>query len=121
MAATIGGGVGAVGNNDLVQGYVQSKTDIGLGGGFTLGPASLMSGKPSASILAHELGHTVQFIALSALGSGKGGVLSYQWLPYLALGGMGILGEWEKLKPATGLLPDIGRWWEGLATALGTP
>jgi RHS repeat-associated protein len=127
VAATVGGGITAVGVNDNgpIQGFVESKKKLIGGGGFTLGPASFLTGEGSSTkawLTAHELGHTIQFIALSAIGSGGGGILSYQWYPYLVMGGFGILGEMTdeaNRLVSTGAIPDAGRWWECFASSLG--
>jgi len=98
------------GANGIFQGYVKLNEPIFGGGGLTLGSASVLSGVQGLSssaisgLLAHELGHTFQFIMLSGFGN--------PWGPYLALGGLGLLSE-------RGILPEPGGWWEDMASILG--
>jgi RHS repeat-associated protein len=96
-AAKFGGGVARVGNNGLIQGFVESNNQILGCCALTFGSGSVFStvapGDPMSLTDAtltygvHELGHTVQFIGMSALG---------RWaaLPYLGLGGLEL--AWEK-------------------------
>jgi RHS repeat-associated protein len=111
-----GGGIKSLGATGMVQGSVATNNStFGICCGLTLGPASIITSNADyAANALHELGHTVQFIALSALGRGKG----HQWWPYLALGGLGYLGQDAA---ASGDLISVGRWWEYLATTLGRP
>jgi len=84
-----------------------SKDPIFGGGGLTLGSASVISGgslpgmTPAyfAALRQHELGHTLQFVGVSAFGN--------PWTPYL------VLGSWGRGSSVP------GRLWEGLADWLG--
>jgi RHS repeat-associated protein len=105
LGATIGGGIHSVGANSF-QGFVTSNNAVFTPGGFTLGPATLISSSAQLPVLPHELRHTLQFIGLSAFGRGKG----HQWWPYLIMGGLGALGH---KCAASGDLITAGRWWEG--------
>ena len=111
-ADLLGGGVVAAGGNGL-NGWVESKTPILGGGGLTIGSATLLSGvAPSdaaqyGSFAAHEFGHTLQFIGLSA----AAGALNSQATAWGAYGGLGVLGA---VAPG-----GAGAWWEQNATALG--
>jgi hypothetical protein len=102
IAALAGDGVVKFGANSLLQGYVQSsECSLGCNAGLTIWSASSVSGGAAADLLAHELGHTLQFIGLSAFGN--------PWPPYLVLGSWGFWGGTS--------VPGV--IWEGIADALG--
>ena len=119
-----GGEIVGAGAKNALQGYVQTSKNYG---GFTLGSATQFGGnapgKPlkivldaitgrETSVLSlgqHEFGHTVQFLALSWFGSNTFGL--GPWIPYLAGGGLGLLGEYGKLSQ--------GCLWELMADRLG--
>jgi hypothetical protein len=111
FAAAAAGGLVAAGANGPLQGYVQAAG--GGGAGLTLGAAAVFMGNANTprpdlggrTLAQHERGHTIQFIGLSALG------FKDPWIPYLVMGGAGILGGEYGFPP--------GVWWEDLATSLG--
>ncbi len=111
-AKLFGGGVMSVGANGPFQGFVQSRTPIVFPGGFTMGSGSLISGAETmanggvdiSALMAHELGHTYQFIALSGFGN--------PWGPYAGLGALGLASE-------LGILHQPGAWWETMASLWG--
>jgi len=104
--AAAAGAYGGAGVNGL-QARVRWTKTPGSGGALTIGPAAHFNVPLSAPIevgskttfAAHEFGHTIQFIALSALGS--------PWMPYL---GMGLVGLTDT---------PIGRFWEDTASLFG--
>jgi len=123
-AKLFGGGVVKMGANGWFQGYVQSRDLMLGGGGFTFGSGSIFSGvakddpmnlaEPLITYGIHEAGHTVQFIELS--------VAFGKWapVPYLALGGMGLLYERAELGLHRWAWDNaVGRFWENNATSLG--
>ena len=115
VGAAFGGGIVGAGKNGALQGYVRVKRPFSeLGGGFTVGSSTIFgnswqrdqlltrAGKLVAEVGQHELGHTLQFIGLSAIPSS----LSLgPWLPYT---GLGVLG-----------MTPLGAPWEDLANLLG--
>ena len=75
-----GGGIAGAGANGLLQGYVQSTHTFldptQIGGGLTFGSRSPLRRTPKPPPVslgqpwgAHELGHTLQFIGLQAIGN----------------------------------------------------
>ncbi|HET7024580.1 MAG TPA: RHS repeat-associated core domain-containing protein [Gemmatimonadales bacterium] len=105
VAEAFGGGVSSAGANSIFQGFVHSRNPIHIlkwtiaknGGGITFGSASLLGGLSNGSsgledLATHELGHTFQFIGLSAFGN--------PWPTYLALAAPGVIwhsNPWERL------------------------
>jgi len=98
--ALASGGIQSIRPNTILQGTIVSKNPVlgGSGGGLTLGGTSAaIYGVPYGGTLAHELGHTLQFVALSALGR-----LSplAPFLTFWGLGGLEALDEkgwWQNL------------------------
>jgi len=76
-----------------------------------------MPGRSFTEVAAHEPGHTIQFILLSAIGNGHSRALANQWYPYGLLGGLGILAQ--PGRGGTGDLITLGRWWEASAPIIG--
>jgi RHS repeat-associated protein len=108
----IGGLIGIVSGGSLVaggngiHGYVHTTKSFLLGAdklyqALTLGSAHFGQGAFSSTLLAHEFGHTLQFLALNALPIGSGGV----WGAYLGFGALG--------------LSPLGTWWEANGSFLG--
>jgi RHS repeat-associated protein len=112
-AAIAGGGYAGAGTYGL-QGYVRSEKPLPLfgRGGMTAGPAAAYSGvrnpltaaaptSVTASLAAHEFGHTIQFMILSAFGD-----VVNPWLSYGGLGVPGFLGwrdnPWENFASRLG-------------------
>ncbi|MDZ4660039.1 MAG: RHS repeat-associated core domain-containing protein [Pseudomonadota bacterium] len=95
-----GGGIQEVGANSWYQGMVGSKTNIlGFGGGdLTIGTSAYFGGGYQ-DLLRHSLGHTMQFMALSA--AGPQGAEAY-----IGLGALGFT--------------SAGQWWEATADWLGS-
>jgi len=84
------GGVDEAGANGVIQGYISPKNKAAAGAITFEAGAFFMTARNSALlpvehlipgiVAPHELGHTLQFIALSALPIDP-------WIPYFALGG----------------------------------
>lgn len=116
-----GGKILSAGANGPLQGYVQSSKHFGA---VTFGSAAVFdeagpSGFIVQSVLGqltygqHELGHTIQFIGMSAF-HGVAGL--GPWIPYGLLGAAGYLGQ---LSNVHGVIPVAGCAWEGLASIFG--
>lgn len=90
----------------FLRGYVQ--VDEPAWGGLTLGSSSVFGRGQLATIGGHEFGHTLQFFGLSTIPASP-------WTSYLALGGMGLVGQTN----SSGLIPGLGALWESMADVLG--
>jgi RHS repeat-associated protein len=94
------GGFAGSGSKRLLQGYVQFEGN--QGGGLTLGSSSglyragtgpAIRGSP-ITLAAHEFGHSLQFVGLSAFGG-----VANPWISYLGLGAPGLIwhaNPWER-------------------------
>lgn len=117
VAASAGGGIANIGANGLFQGFVQSNNAIGISGGLTIGSSSIFSGSSAQSTAsaggllgAHEYGHTLQFIGISALmGLDRNGTPENAVASSFTL--YSVLGVW-------GLTP-AGAFWEQFGSFLG--
>ena len=124
IAGHLGAGIVASGANSPFQGYVRLAQNRG---GFTLGSAAQIWAPQLAperyagldwagevtNLFGHELGHTFQFMALSG-GKDKFGM--GPWLPYGALGILGLAGRPGGSYNPIGI---VGCPWEWLAGAMG--
>ena len=108
-ADLFGGGVASAGGNGL-NGWVSSNDTFGVpnGGGLTIGSATAFSGANNGLIMAHEFGHTLQFIGLSALSGAVGTGSAGAWSAYAGLGGLGAA-----------FPSGAGAWWENMASNIG--
>lgn len=107
----LGGGFAGGGSNGPFQWYVCLKgPPLGietLKGGFTLGGAAVFTEDPAgrartttfATLFEHELGHILQFVALSGLVGFTGRWVPFgPWIPYVCLGAPGLMwpnNPWE--------------------------
>lgn len=117
LGTAVGGGIASAGAKNPLQGFI--RTNRADWGAITLGSGAIFDknrltgeGKWLVPKLLkysqHEFGHTVQFLYLSAL-PGVAGL--GPWIPYLALGGIGLAGQYGG--------SPVGCVWEGLADRLG--
>lgn len=74
---------------------------------MTFGSATKLSNSSKTpGLVAHEFGHTLQFIGLSALSGAAGGrSMENLWGAYSLIGIVGIT--------------SYGSWWEGMADVFG--
>lgn len=117
--AVWGGGITGAGSRYALQGYIEVAKEGW--GGMTWGAGAFIekAGREATGLLAHELGHTLQFIVLSASRPHAG---AGPWVTYSVLGGIGLLGwfgtpgrpAWE-----SGMLPMLGCAWETFTSVLG--
>lgn len=111
----LAGGVakGGLGSSGLFQGTIRTRKAMPGGGrGFTFGTGAWLTGDVDdvmiggASLLAHEFGHTIQFITInSRLG------LWNPWVSYLGLGAIGYVGQRSGNKYLA--------FWDYMASGLG--
>ncbi|WP_373998294.1 FG-GAP-like repeat-containing protein [Bdellovibrio bacteriovorus] len=114
-AGALGGGISAAGGNGL-NGYIVSNKGFGpewMQGAMTMGPATNYNGVTlatktgSTTFGAHEFGHTLQFIGLSAVNGAVKANTDGVWASYIGLGITGAVSPnnfWERNATEAGAL-----------------